>query len=475
MIITTFDTQRVYIDGFLEPKIYRARPFGTEKIILQQVYSQREFGDPEPFGDVVIDGATYGTQAETVNALNAIVYAGNSELNNSVINPLPITDVDNNLRVSRNTVFGDKITAKRIPQLAAQFQYPLAADDVKTPELTNGGYTLQENALLKVGTVAQAGSKAILQSEKTLRYIPGFECYLFATPDFSDPVDGQSQLAWVGDVETGFGFGYDGLTFVFAYRRGGVDTYFPIDLTAFQQEYGYQLNPQKGNIYLLTYGFLGYAPAKLEVIPQKGGLARLYTFEYPNLNDQTHLSQTFLPLRVEMDNKSGTTPMEITFGSINAGIVNGGAESEYTFTRAFNYFRSDVPVSGNTEIVGFRSKATFGGITNYIQSRLFNFNASQNINRESVLIVFKNPTILNTPTWQDVNPDSVLEYSEDIQIDFAASTVSYFSISIPRVGTFDKDVENLKFDLPPEGVAVFALVTAGSGEVSFSNYWKELF
>jgi hypothetical protein len=417
-------------------------------------------------------GNPFASEEAFIDYLNGFINRVSTGTQSS---PAPSLDVDNSNRVSRNTIFGDKITAKRIPQLAAQFQYPLASDDVQPPETGNGGQVIQEGSLLKLVTDAQVGSFANLQSSDTIRYIPGFECYFFCTPDFNEPTDGQTQFIGVMDDDTGFAFGYNGLDFVFMYRRDGADTYFPIDLVAFEELNGYALNPLKGNVYLITYGYLGYAPAKLEVVPPRGGLAELYTFEYPNAHDKTHLSQTFLPIRGELNNGAGATPMTLSLGSINAGIVNGGEQSTYTFARAFNYASDALPVNGNTELVAFRNKTVFGGITNYVAARLFNFNVAQDLNKSSVVYIYRNPVVLNTPTWADIDVDSVLEFSEDIAIDFAASLDTFYTQALFRIDTLDKEVEGFKFDLKPGDVAVFAVKTIGQGEVLFSNFWKELF
>ena len=391
-------------------------------------------------------------------------------------NPLPVTDVDNYNRISRNTVFGDKIVAVRLPQIAAQFQYPLAANDARPPILVNDGTILQENALLKINTAAQVGSSAIIRSSETIRYIPGYECYVFATPDFNAPVAGQLQLVGALDENTGFGWGYNGLDFVFVHRRAGVTQYFTIDLSSFEKKNGYTFNPQKGNVYLLSYGYLGYAPARLEVIPPSGGLAALYKFNYVNEHDQTHLDQTFLPVSIEMSNNAGSIAMTTSVGSVNAGIISDGTASEYTFTRSFNYFTpSDIAIVGNTELASFRSKTTFGGIANYVKSRLFNFNVAQELNKNSVIVIFKNPTILNTPTWVDIDIDSTLEISNDVEVDFTANNETFYTQALFKVDTLDKEVEKFKFDLPPGGIAVFAILTSGLGDARFSNFWKELF
>jgi hypothetical protein len=167
--------------------------------------------------------------------------------------------------------------------------------------------------------------------------------------------------------------------------------------------------------------------------------------------------------------------MTLSVGSINAGIVNGGEQSTYAFARPFNYDSDALPVNGNTELVAFRNKTTFGGITNYVVARLFNFNVAQDLNKSSIVYIYRNPVILNTPTWADIDTDSVLEFSEDIVIDFATSLDTFYTQALFRIDTLDKEVEGFKFDLKPGDIALFAVKTIGQGEVLFSNFWKELF
>ena len=483
MIILNFDATRFKLNGVVLPKTYRGRAFGSDKIAIINIYNNQELSEPELISNISIDGIVYATILEALNALNSVTYSGvggavsiSDEAGTPIgkSNPLSFTDFDNNLRMSRNTVFGDKITAKRVPQIASQYQYPIAADCF-TATPVNGGTVIQENSLLKVKTAAVVGSKMTVRSNKTIRYIPGFECYAYITPVFNTPIAGQNQFTGVLDTDTGFGFGYEGLDFVFIYRRNGVTQTFPIDLAAFQAENGYALDPTKGNIYLITYGYLGFAPCKLEVVPPAGGLAKLYSFEYPNSSVQTHLSQTFLPICFEADNGATDTAMNLSVGSVLAGIIDGSQESTYTFARAFNYFSPEITIAANTVMVAFRNKTTFGGIVNYVNARLMNLNVGIDLTKTSTLVIFKNPVVTNTPTWVDVDVDSTLERSMNMTINFTTSLNSFFAIPLAKLATIDKNVEPFAFDLIPGDIACFAIITTGAGEAKMSNLWKELF
>ena len=389
-------------------------------------------------------------------------------------NPLPTSLIDNSGKAAANTVFSDLVTGKRIPQITAQFQYPLTQDG-SVVTTANGATASQSNSMLYLNTDAQSGSSIEIHSTDTLRYIPGFEVYNFFTVGFNAPIEGQDQYVGLLDDDTGFGIGYHGLDFVFIHRRDGVDTYYPINLTAFNNLAGYDLDPTKGNVYKLTFGYLGFAPATLEVVGPDNISRVLFVFPYPNSSVETHLSQTFLPVRAELNNNTGTTAMQLFVGSLSAGIVDGSGCSEYEFARFFNYTMASLTITDPTPIVAFKPKDTFGGRPNYVESRLSLISGATDLNKVARWIVIKNPVITNTPTWNDINIDSVMQYSEDITIDFANSNDYFIVWNTGKVDSFLEQIDNLHLDLKPGDTACFYLASSGTGEINLAVNWWELF
>ena len=74
MIVNDYDADFCEIDGVILPRLYQSRAFGAFKVLIYDVYSHHELKKEEPFNEVVINGVTYGTQAETVNELNKVIY-----------------------------------------------------------------------------------------------------------------------------------------------------------------------------------------------------------------------------------------------------------------------------------------------------------------------------------------------------------------------------------------------------------------
>ena len=389
-------------------------------------------------------------------------------------NPLPTSIIDNSGKSAANSVFSDQIVGKRIPQITAQFQYPLTQDG-SVVTTANGATASQSNSMLYLNTDAQSGSSIEIHSTDTLRYIPGFEVYNFFTVGFNMPVDGQDQYVGLLDDDTGFGIGYHGLDFVFIHRRGSINNYYSIDLNAFNNTAGYELDPTKGNVYKLTFGYLGFAPATLEVMGPDNVTRVLYIFPYPNNNIETHLSQTFLPVRAELKNNTGTIAMELFIGSLSAGIVDGSGCSEYEFARFFNYTAPAITITDPTALVAFKPKDTFGGRVNYVESRLALISGATDLNKVARFVIIKNPVITNTPTWNNVDVDSTVQYSEDITIDFANSNDYFIVWNTGKVDSFLEQLESLHLDLKPGDVACFYLASDGTGEVNLAINWWELF
>jgi hypothetical protein len=116
MIVVNYDATHVLIDGIVEPKIYRARGFSNDKIQLDKIHTKGDYREPELFSNISIDGTTYGTQDETIEALNLVVYSGvggevsiadEFGISNGVYNPIETVSYNqlyaSNIDLSRST------------------------------------------------------------------------------------------------------------------------------------------------------------------------------------------------------------------------------------------------------------------------------------------------------------------------------------------------------------------------------------
>ena len=74
MVVNSFDTDFFTLDGTILPRLYQSRAFGVDKVLIYDVHSHHELRKEQDFNEIVINGLTYGTQSETVNELNKVIY-----------------------------------------------------------------------------------------------------------------------------------------------------------------------------------------------------------------------------------------------------------------------------------------------------------------------------------------------------------------------------------------------------------------
>ena len=177
-----------------------------------------------------------------------------------------------------------------------------------------------------------------------------------------------------------FYFGYEDQQFTFSRRRDGTDYHYPIDLRAFNALNGYNFKPTLGNIYKISYGYLGFAPISLEIMKPNGDWCLLHKIEYPNSYTVTHTTQTFLPVRGEVANTGNNSNLEARAGSIAAGMVDGGggniSDREFTWANDETFIVSD-----SATLVVFRNTETFNGVSNRVAARLLLVSGANSSNK----------------------------------------------------------------------------------------------
>lgn len=393
---------------------------------------------------------------------------------NGATNPQPVQDIDGAGRASANTLFGEKIVSTPKIMIATQFQYGIE-EGTAEPEELNGGSIAIENGMLVLKTGTDPNGYAAIQSTETVRYVPGTQVFAKFTTFTSNGKPLSHSRGGLFDVNNGFYFEVINNEAFFVRRRSGVDFPEQIDLAAFAQREGYTLNLDKGNIFQISFVYLGFGPIVLEVERPDGRMVLLHKIEYPNKYTETHVAQTYLPLRAEAFNNGNTSNVTVSIGSIAAGIINGNSTD--VAKRSFTYANTAAfVVSGNTTLVAFRNKDLFNGIANRIASRLIVMSGANDLNKNARWGLLQNPAFLNTPTWIDVNTNnSVMQYSEDALVDFAAANIYFLPWNVSRIDSFFETVKELELDLPPNGIAAFVISTVGTGEADLSIRWDELF
>jgi hypothetical protein len=390
-------------------------------------------------------------------------------------NPLPTTDIDQSGRMSLNTVFGEKIVGTRVPTISGQFQYGLRSDDAVIDTVGTGAYEFT-NSMLKVSTGTDSDGHIGVQGADYIRYIPGQQAWANFTFVFASPKENTIQKIGVFDYDggngNGFSVGYNGLTFGITRRRNGVDAFTAVDITTIFDDGSF--DPTKGNVYSISYGYLGFATITFEGMNPRGGWNNIKKIQYPNTEEETHIGNTNIPLRVEMTNDGNTTDMVGYVGSVAAGIVDGGGADPQA--RWFSFSGGITAVTaGTTQLFTFRNKATFFSINNKISTQLALISAATESNKTFSWGIEKNATITTPGTWTDINTtDSVMEYSTNAVVTLGTG-VDLLDWQMGRTDSFFEKVEDLIIKLRPNEWATIFVVAGGAGDVNLSMRWKELF
>ncbi len=236
------------------------------------------------------------------------------------------------------TVFGEGIVMPRINRMQADFSQALANNDVTSTITGVGGTTAQAlgEATMNTG-VGVLATSARLQTNQSIRYAPGREIYSLFTARFSASSPsgaGEQQRIGLYDDNNGFFLGYQGNTFGFTVRSGGVDTFTALTaangdplngtfLSRFSRGGVLEaMNPLFKNVWRIRFGWLGSSVVHFEIQSPDGEWMTVHTIQQPNLAVTPSIQNPNLPMRAEViKGAADATPLTIGTGSWAAGIV----------------------------------------------------------------------------------------------------------------------------------------------------------
>ena len=205
-----------------------------------------------------------------------------------------------------------------------------------------------------------------------------------------------------------------------------------------------------------------------------GGFIEFASIDYPNSSTETHIANTNIPLRAEMTNDGNTTDLEMRIGRVSAGIVDGGGADPMARVFTFELPSQTLPVATTTQLIHFRSKAEFFGITNKITTQLTLISAATDGNKPVKWGIKKNPDIITPGTWTDVDIDSVMEFSVDTVVDLdTGGNLMFWNMA--KIDSFFEDVEKFLIKLRPNELATIFATSATASDIDLSIRWKELF
>ncbi len=254
----------------------------------------------------------------------------------------PSSQGDRKILGADRAIFGPAIFSNRANQVQADFSRPLNQNPV-TLTTSGGGTTNQADGQANVTTGVATTASSRIQTLGSTTYVPGEEVYAIFTARFTAPTHANShQRIGIYNDTNGFFIGYNGLTFGFTLRTGGVDTFTPIasangdplngsGFSRFARGTTLEsLNPLNLNIYRIRFGWLGSSICLIEVQNPDGIWMTTHTFRFPNLQTTPSIQSPNLPLRMEaIKSAADATSLVIGTGSWAAGTTGAIGLSDF--------------------------------------------------------------------------------------------------------------------------------------------------
>ena len=416
-------------------------------------------------------------QTMLMSSVNHVELIGRYRNNDKFYRGITLAE-DNSITVDvPKSAFGLLKVEQDVPAIQIDFVYNNSTQLI-IPTTSNLGTVSNSNAMVELNTGAAANSYAIVRSRRFVRYRPGQGVNVMFTSVFTPGVVGSMQLAGVGTDAEGLFFGYSGSNYGILRRSNGIDNWtfqndWNVDRMDGKMGSSQVLDPSKGNVYRITYQWLGYGMLFFLIEDgSTGGFVVVHKIKYANNFTVPSMLNPSLPVRYEVKNTTNTTP--IIMKSPCACAMVEGIRSFLGFTFGIDNTKTITSNLVLTNIITLRSKTVYSGKANFIPVFLRLLSVGSDGTKNSIIYIIKTANVAGTPVWTDVNTiDSVVEY------DTAGTTVTGgLQIAAFTFGKLESRTQSL-LDLdiyldPGDTLTMAAKLTAtGSSDVSASLTWFE--
>jgi hypothetical protein len=310
-------------------------------------------------------------------------------------------------RTAMVSMTGELHVAGKVDNVNINFQYGVrTANTVVAQTGTGTTGTDQSTGAAYAGTGIGTAS---LISKNPVRYRAGHESHCALSCVFGDAQAGVEQYAGFLNTSDTFAVGYNGLDFGLWFIEGGNVTFIPqsdfnrdkIDGT---DKSGFNINPQKGNLYRLTFTWHGFLPLMLEIAD---GLEwrPVHVLDFTNQITETHLENPHLPVGIKIERLAGSgAEVAIRTGSIRAGSIAFTDDDESSdYWTAFTALDTALVSSARTNIFTLRNKTTYAGKNNHIVYELGVVTFDSTANKSVAIFGTKGATITGGSAYADLD------------------------------------------------------------------------
>lgn len=273
-----------------------------------------------------------------------------------------------------NSIFQETLYVQPKPIVQLEFTYSVDVNKLIL-SFSGSGTVTQEDGMAKIKTGTTQNSIAVLVSKDRLTYKPGQGLESFFSAIFQAGVVNGIQIIGIGNLENGFFFGYNGVSFGILYRNNSVDTWIDqdnwnIDTMNGSGSSGIILNPLMGNIYRIQYHWLGFGVVKFYIQdPNNGEWILVHSLKLLNNQVSPMITNGSSQLFASVYTSNGATS-DITLKTASmAGMIQGkttittNSRFGYDASTTTGFFRS-ASSALNLFTLGNRLEYPTGGLIN---------------------------------------------------------------------------------------------------------------
>jgi len=399
-------------------------------------------------------------------------------------------------RQGHASVFGELVVGSHIDDISIQYQYNNSTRDV-SETVTGTGAASNADSMAQVSSGAGVGL-AELESVESIRYRPGHEAYAQMTFQLTGLGAGVSHFIGIGNGDDRIGVGSkDGVVGIWFREGGNPDTFVPqsdwevdkLDGSKGEENRsGFELDATKLNIVMPSYGWLGSAPIIVSFYAGWGlGWVVAHVIDISNSENEPHLDNPTLPLKMEVERTSGAGEATVRSSSWRGGSIAGSGDEADSAIRVFNYTSANagvpgavaIPANTPTAFIVIKNKATFQGKTNHVKARPILLSFVTDGTKDVLIQGVKGATTSVAANFVDTDAaNSVMQFADNVPLTVTAPDPIPPSAPATFMGKVDArevDAERRRVVVYPGEELYIIATSTNSSEVSATVTVEELF
>jgi hypothetical protein len=364
------------------------------------------------------------------------------------------------------TAFGELKTADFFPLTGWSFRHNINPGLVVFPYNTGAtGSVVHDTNAAVISTGADPAGFAELQTIKPIRYTPRFAGEATFTAVYDTPQPNSRQYIGALNARDGWGFGYDTNTKFGIFRRSaGVDNWTYQD--TWNRDLREILNPQVGNVYQISWQWLGYGMQFFKIETINGNFGEVHVIAYANTSAETSVDNPDVPITMRVENLGNTTPISMSSPSAMGGIYGDAFNSAIAVVLAQDNTKA-IAANTPTPIISFYNDPVYFGKASSLFVQALRVIVASDGNKSVSVRAYANGIPDAGATYPYINEAvSPVRVSRDITSLNLTGAVQIGTFPLAKVDTLPVDLTGSQFLGFPGQYITLVAESTGASEVT---------